>query len=76
MKIKLTALAIGLAIGTVVNSEVIAAGGQVQQNRQLIDQDTGDVIGIVVPTEACDNYEVVKDQSGKLLYVICTDVED
>jgi hypothetical protein len=62
---------VGMSLaGTVSLSH--ADGGQVQQSRPLIDPDTGDVIGIVVPVNACENYEVVKDQSGKVIYVICT----
>lgn len=66
--------AVLLAVGVVMAiGPANAGGGQVQQNRPLVDQDTGEVIGIIVPLEACENYDVVKDQSGKVLYVICMD---
>jgi len=65
-------LAVSIGVSAVAN----ANGGQVQQNRPLVDPNTGDVVGIVVPTEACENYDVVTDQSGKVLYVICTDESD
>lgn len=47
-----------------------AGGGQMREQNPLYD-DTGQVVGSVVPVpEAC---EVVIPQSGKAVYIICDD---
>lgn len=51
-----------------------AEGGQIKQNNPLYNSE-GEVIGIEVPTTACENYIVVPDQSGKVVYIICTEDE-
>ncbi|MDJ0807371.1 MAG: hypothetical protein QNJ78_11105 [Gammaproteobacteria bacterium] len=48
----------------------IAGGGKMQTQNPLYD-DTGTVVGTVVPVpEAC---EVVIPQSGKAVYIVCSD---
>lgn len=48
------------------------SGDQVKTSNPLYDND-GEVIGISVPAPACENYVVVPGQSGKVLYVICSE---